>query len=115
MTTKPASEALARVTAHDLTRARAGSTAVRQLADWGASVIKIERPGDAHYSDPMARHSPDFQNLHRNKRAMTPDLKQPAGVEIFEKLVVDADVVENYRPDVKFRLGNAKRRYRGSR
>jgi formyl-CoA transferase len=99
MTTGP----LARFKVIDLTRVRAGPTAVRQLADWGADVIKIEAPGgDAMLGN---RHGPDFQNLHRNKRSLTLDLKQPEGLEILYKLVRGADVVaENYRPDVKFRL-----------
>ena len=94
---------LARFKVVDLTRVRAGPTAVRQLADWGADVIKIEAPGgDAMLGN---RHGPDFQNLHRNKRSLTLDLKQPEGLEILHKLVRGADVVaENYRPDVKFRL-----------
>jgi crotonobetainyl-CoA:carnitine CoA-transferase CaiB-like acyl-CoA transferase len=94
---------LARFKVIDLTRVRAGPTAVRQLADWGADVIKVEAPGgDAMLGN---RHGPDFQNLHRNKRGLTLDLKQPEGLEILYKLVRDADVVaENYRPDVKFRL-----------
>jgi len=88
----------------DLTRARAGPTAVRQLADMGAAVIKVEaredQDGDA---TPLGF---DFLNLHRNKRAMTLDLKQPRGREILLRLVAAADVlVENYRPDVKHRLG----------
>src|ERR1700759_1249778 len=96
---------LARFKVIDLTRVRAGPTAVRQLADWGADVIKVEAPGgDAGLGG--ARHGPDFQNLHRNKRSLTLDLKQPEGVEILKQLVRRADVlVENYRPDVKFRLG----------
>ena len=57
-------------------------------------------------SDFSARHDPDFQNLHRNKRAMALDLKNPDGIAIFKKMVAKADiVVENYRPDVKNRLG----------
>jgi crotonobetainyl-CoA:carnitine CoA-transferase CaiB-like acyl-CoA transferase len=96
---------LARFKVIDLTRVRAGPTAVRQLADWGADVIKVEAPaGDAGLGG--ARLGPDFQNLHRNKRSITLDLKQPEGLEILKRLVRDADVVvENYRPDVKFRLG----------
>src|SRR5215207_804373 len=90
----------------DLTRVRAGPTAVRQLADWGASVIKIEAPPGPGEGMGGPRHGPDFQNLHRNKRSLTLDLKSPEGIEIFRKLVRDADVlVENYRPDVKTRLG----------
>jgi crotonobetainyl-CoA:carnitine CoA-transferase CaiB-like acyl-CoA transferase len=99
---------LSRFTVLDLTRVRAGPTAVRQLADWGATVIKIETPPDPGAGEAMGgpRHGPDFQNLHRNKRSLTLDLKSPEGIEIFGKLVARADVlVENYRPDVKTRLG----------
>src|SRR5580698_1560992 len=101
MTTGP----LARFKVIDLSRVRAGPTAVRQLADWGAQVIKVESPeGDAGMGG--ERHGPDFQNLHRNKRSMTLNLKSAEGVAILKKLVSNADVlVENYRPDVKFRLG----------
>src|SRR4051795_8992458 len=91
----------------DLTRARAGPTAVRQLADWGADAIKIEEPGSPDTDDSMggSRVGFDFQNLHRNKRSLTLNLKAPEGREIFMKLVAKADVVvENYRPDVKNRL-----------
>ena len=90
----------------DLTAHRAGPTAVRQLADWGAQVIKIEQPSDAK-TDQMggARHGFDFQNLHRNKQAMTLNLKSKEGHAIFMKLAKKADViVENYRSDVKYRL-----------
>src|SRR6185312_1020511 len=77
---------LARFKVLDLTRVRAGPTAVRQLADWGADVIKIEAPaGDAGLGG--ARHGPDFQNLHRNKRSLTLDLKQPEGLDILYRLV----------------------------
>lgn len=99
---------LARFKVLDLTRVRAGPTAVRQLADWGADVIKIEAPRTAHVDDGLggSRESSDFQNLHRNKRAMTLNLKHPKGVEILKHMANDADVlVENYRPDVKHRLG----------
>ena len=97
---------LARFKVLDLTRVRAGPTAVRQLADWGASVIKIEAPPGPGEGMGGPRHGPDFQNLHRNKRSLTLDLKSSDGIEIFRKLVRDADVlVENYRPDVKTRLG----------
>lgn len=92
----------------DLTRARAGPTAVRQLADWGADVLKIEEPTSSAADDPTGglRDGPDFQNLHRNKRSMTLNLKAPEGKEIFFWLARDADViVENYRADVKHRLG----------
>src|SRR5579872_3678343 len=99
---------LARFKVLDLTRVRAGPTAVRQLADWGADVIKIEAPPAPDSGEGMGgpRHGPDFQNLHRNKRSLALDLKAPEGIEIFRKLVRQADVlVENYRPDVKTRLG----------
>src|SRR5437016_10242777 len=99
----PASQALAKYKVLDLTRARAGPTAVRQLADWGAQVIKIELPGSDDSPDFMDRHSPDFQNLHRNKRSMTLNLKHPDGLAIFKQLARHADViVENYHipPDL---------------
>jgi formyl-CoA transferase len=97
---------LARFKVLDLTRVRAGPTCVRQLADWGAQVIKIEAPPSPGEGLGGPRLGPDFQNLHRNKRSLTLDLKSPDGLEIFRKLVRDADiVVENYRPDVKERLG----------
>ncbi|MBM3358819.1 MAG: CoA transferase [Betaproteobacteria bacterium] len=92
----------------DLTRARSGPTAVRQLADWGADVIKVEEPGeqDGDGGPWDRRHGPDFQNLHRNKRSITLNLKDPGGLAIFKRLVEKADVlVENYRPRVKHRLG----------
>ena len=101
----PASAALDHFTVLDLTRARAGPTAARQLADFGADVIKIEAPGDPNYADSGTRFGPDFQNLHRNKRSLTLDLKSEEGHTVFMKLAADADViVENYRPDVKNRL-----------
>ena len=100
-----ASGALSRFKIIDLTRVRAGPTCVRQFADHGAAVVKIEGPkGDGGMGGP--RHGPDFQNLHRNKRTMTLDLKAPAGVEVLKRLVAQSDVlVENFRPDVKDRLG----------
>ena len=98
--------ALSRFRVLDLTRARAGPTAARQLADLGADVIKIEeRPKEA-FGLGGPRHGPDFQNLHRNKRSLTLNLKDPDGVAIFMRLAAGADViVENYRPGVKHRLG----------
>jgi formyl-CoA transferase len=98
---------LARFKVLDLTRARAGPTCVRQLVDWGAQAIKIEMPG-GRAGDGMGgnRHGFDFQNLHRNKKSITLNLRHPEGVQIFKTLARDADVVvENYRPDVKHRLG----------
>ena len=103
-TTQP----LARFTVLDLTRVRSGPTAVRQLADWGANVIKIEAPASIDSARGMGgdRHGPDFQNIHRNKRGMTLNLKSPEGHSVFMRMVRDADVVvENFRPDVKGRLG----------
>ena len=100
---------LSRYTVLDLTIARAGPTAVRLLADWGANVIKIEPPPlqDATgQSVTGARHGADEQNLHRNKRGLAIDLKHPDGRRVFLDLVGKADiVVENFRADVKHRLG----------
>jgi formyl-CoA transferase len=104
----PASQALSRYKVLDLTRVRSGPTAVRQLADWGADVIKVEMPAalEADGALGAGRDTPDFQNLHRNKRSLTLNLKSPEGRKVFMKLVEDADVVvENFRPDVKQRLG----------
>lgn len=96
---------LSHITVLDLTRARSGPTSVRQLADWGANVTKIETPGEPDSADLGRRHGPDFQNLHRNKNSMTLDLKAENGREIFYRMVRDADVVvENMRPGVKHRL-----------
>lgn len=102
-----ASLPLSRFTVLDLTRVRSGPTAVRQLADWGANVVKIEAPESIDGTGGMGgpRHGPDFQNLHRNKRGMTLNLKAEAGHDAFMRMVEQADVVvENYRPDVKQRL-----------
>ncbi len=107
MALEPASTILSDIKVLDLTRVRAGPTCVRQLADWGADVIKIEMPttsDEGQLGGP--RSGSDFQNLHRNKRAISLNLKDPRGLEIFKELVKSADVVvENYRADVKFRLG----------
>jgi crotonobetainyl-CoA:carnitine CoA-transferase CaiB-like acyl-CoA transferase len=102
-----ASQALARFTVLDLTRVRSGPTCVRQLADWGANVIKIEMPPDEQGGDAPGgpREGSDFQNLHRNKRSITLNLKAKAGRDAFLRMVKKADVVvENFRPDVKRRL-----------
>jgi crotonobetainyl-CoA:carnitine CoA-transferase CaiB-like acyl-CoA transferase len=100
---------LSRYTVLDLTIARAGPTAVRLLSDWGANVIRIEAPPDlasASASIVGDRRGSDQQNLHRNKRGLAIDLKQLAGRELFLDLARQADiVVENFRPDVKKRLG----------
>ena len=100
--------ALGRVTVLDLTRVRAGPACVRQFGDWGAKVIKVEARPDSKGAamDFAGRHEADFQNLHRNKRSITLDLKVPDGVRILKRLAETADVVvENFRPEVKFRLG----------
>ena len=99
---------LSRFKVIDLTRARAGPTAARHFADWGADVIKVEMPRRRGDLDPMggSRDGPDFFNLHRNKRSITLNLKVPEGVAVLKKLAATADVlIENYRPDVKHRLG----------
>ena len=104
----PASNALSHIRVIDLTRVRSGPTAVRQLADWGADVIKVEAPENVEPDGALgaSRHTSDFQNLHRNKRSITLNLKQPEAIEILMKLVETSDVVvENFRPDVKERLG----------
>src|SRR3978361_2227795 len=103
-----ASKALSRFTVLDLTRVRSGPTCVRQLADWGANVVKIDALLEDAGGEQLggARRGADFQNLHRNKRAMTLNLKDPRGLETFKRLAEQADVVvENFRPDVKAKLG----------
>jgi crotonobetainyl-CoA:carnitine CoA-transferase CaiB-like acyl-CoA transferase len=104
----PKSTALSRLRILDLSRVRAGPTCVKQFADFGADVIKIESPPGVDPNEAMGgpRDGPDMQNLHRNKRSMTLNLKVPQAREILARLVKTADVVvENYRPDVKYRLG----------
>jgi crotonobetainyl-CoA:carnitine CoA-transferase CaiB-like acyl-CoA transferase len=108
MTFPRASQALSRFTVLDLTRVRAGPTCARQLADWGANVIKIDALLEDGGAESLGgpRQGADFQNLHRNKRAMALNLKDPKGVEVFMRLAAKADVVvENFRPDVKTKLG----------
>lgn len=104
-----ASRALEGLRVLDLSRVRAGPTCVRMLADFGADVIRIEPPPGVDPNEGMFagnRLGGDFQNLNRNKRALTLNLKKPEGLEVFKRLVKDADiVVENWRPDVKARLG----------
>src|SRR5215475_9919595 len=96
---------LADIRVLDLTLARAGPTCVRHLADWGADVIRIEPPVPETEDAVGLRHGFDFQNLHRNKRAIRLDLKSHEGHAAFMKLVRTADVVvENMRPSVKHRL-----------
>jgi crotonobetainyl-CoA:carnitine CoA-transferase CaiB-like acyl-CoA transferase len=98
---------LEHITVLDLTLHRAGPTCARQFADWGAKVIKIEVPGGPKGEATGAnRLGPDYQNLHRNKLNMTLNLKSEEGRTIFLDLAKHADVViENYRSDVKHRLG----------
>ncbi len=108
MTFRPASTALSHLVVLDLTRVRSGPTCARQLADWGADVIRVELPAVLEGGDAPGgpRHGSDFQNLHRNKRSLTLNLKEPEGREILLRLVEKADVlIENFRPDVKTRLG----------
>ena len=103
-----APSALKQLRVLDLTRVRAGPTCVRMFADFGADVIKIESPPGVDPNDGMGgpRHGADFQNLHRNKRSIALNLKASEGMDVFRKLAATADVVvENYRPDVKQRLG----------
>ena len=89
----------------DLSRVRAGPTAVRQLSDWGARVIKVEIPKDQSDDDDATDRS-DYQNMQRNKRSIAINLKDKDGVQLLKQLVQTADVfIESFRPDVKFRLG----------
>ena len=102
--------ALSRFTVLDATRVRAGPTAVRTFADLGARVIKLELPPGAPGGDDMIggrdHNRADYENLHRNKESLTLNMKSPQGREILMSLVQRADVfIENYRPDVKHRLG----------
>jgi len=110
VTRLPVSSALARLRVLDLTRVRAGPTCCRIFSDFGADVIKIEAPPGVDPNEGMSgpRDGYDMQNLHRNKRSLTLNLKRPEGLAIFKRLVATADVVvENFRPDVKDRLGIA--------
>jgi formyl-CoA transferase len=103
----PASAALARFRVIDLTQVRAGPTAARQLADWGADVIQVQMPEQMRGDDTLGgQDGSDYQYTHRNKRSVTLNLKLPEGIEALKKLVGTADVVlENFRADVKRRLG----------
>jgi formyl-CoA transferase len=103
----PASSALARFRVVDLTQVRAGPTCCRQLADWGADMIQVQMPEHMRGDDTLGgQDGSDYQYTHRNKRSVTLNLKEPEGVAALKKLIQTADVVvENFRPDVKFRLG----------
>jgi crotonobetainyl-CoA:carnitine CoA-transferase CaiB-like acyl-CoA transferase len=104
---QPASAALQRFRVIDLTQVRAGPTACRQLADWGADVIQVQMPEHMRGDDTLGgQDGSDYQYTHRNKRSITLNLKQPEGIATLKRLIAKADVVvENFRPDVKFRLG----------
>src|SRR5882757_369001 len=103
----PASQALARFRVVDMTQVRAGPTAARQLADWGADVIQVQMPEHMRGDDTLVgQDGSDYQYTHRNKRSITLDFKQAEGIATLKRLVAGADVVvENFRPDVKHRLG----------
>src|SRR3954471_7570019 len=103
----PASSALSRFRVIDLTQVRAGPTACRQLADWGADVIQVQMPEHMRGDDTLGgQEGSDYQYTHRNKRSVTLNLKEPEGIAVLKKLVETADVLlENFRPDVKHRLG----------
>lgn len=104
-----ASSALARFRVLDLSRVRAGPNCVRVLTDFGADVIRIEPPRGVDPNEAMfaaKRWGGDFQNINRNKRSMTLNLKRPGARDILMRLVRDADVViENWRPEIKKKLG----------
>ncbi|MET0963013.1 MAG: CoA transferase [Noviherbaspirillum sp.] len=104
---QPASSALSRFRVIDLTQVRAGPTACRQLADWGADVIQVQMPEHMRGDDTLGgQEGSDYQYTHRNKRSVTLNLKEPEGIAMLRRLVATADVVvENFRPDVKHRLG----------
>ena len=103
----PASIALQRFRVIDLTQVRAGPTACRQLADWGADVVQVQMPEHMRGDDTLGgQEGSDYQYTHRNKRSITLNLKEPEGIAVLKRLIAGADVVvENFRPDVKFRLG----------
>ena len=103
----PASPALARFRVIDLTQVRAGPTACRQLADWGADVIQVQMPEHMRGDDTLGgQDGSDYQYTHRNKRSVTLNLKEPEGIAALKRLIATSDVVvENFRPDVKHRLG----------
>ncbi|EJE50736.1 putative acyl-CoA transferase/carnitine dehydratase [Acidovorax sp. CF316] len=103
----PASSALSRFRVIDLTQVRAGPTACRQLADWGADVVQVQMPEHMRGDDTLGgQDGSDYQYTHRNKRSITLNLKEEEGIATLKRLIATADVVvENFRPDVKYRLG----------
>nr|MDP2190485.1 CaiB/BaiF CoA-transferase family protein [Rhodoferax sp.] len=107
MSHMPASSALQRFRVVDLTQVRAGPTACRQLADWGADVIQVQMPEHMRGDDTLGgQEGSDYQYTHRNKRSITLNLKEAEGISVLKRLIAGADVVvENFRPDVKHRLG----------
>lgn len=104
-----ASTSLSRFRVIDLSRVRAGPNCVRILTDFGADVIRVEPPPGVDPNEAMFaadRRGGDFQNINRNKRSMTLNLKRPGARDILMRMVKDADVVvENWRPEVKVKLG----------
>lgn len=103
----PASAALSRFRVIDLTQVRAGPTACRQLADWGADVVQVQMPEHMRGDDTLGgQDGSDYQYTHRNKRSITLNLKEEEGIATLKRLIATADVVvENFRPHVKYRLG----------
>uniref|UniRef100_A0A7C1SYU6 CoA transferase n=1 Tax=Agrobacterium albertimagni TaxID=147266 RepID=A0A7C1SYU6_9HYPH len=85
-----------------------GPAAAMQLADLGADVIKVERPGEG---DPFRAfkgglYSPHFQTYNRNKRSIALDTRNPEDLEVFHALISSADVfIQNFRPGVAEKLG----------
>lgn len=94
----------------DMTSVLMGPFASQALGDMGADVIKVESPdGDLVRQIGPARHAdmgPIFLNTNRNKRSLALDLKKPAGLQVLQRLLADADVlVYNVRPNAMARLG----------
>ena len=88
----------------DLTRLLPGGVATKQLADWGAEVIKVEQPGEGDYARRMAPAV--FASTNSGKKSIAIDLKKPQGREILLSLARRADVlIEGNRPGVMARLG----------
>jgi CoA:oxalate CoA-transferase len=107
MTTKVVRGPLQGLTVLDLTEHMAGPFCTMILADMGAEVVKVERPGRGDAARSMgdgSERNPYFRYINRGKKSVTLDYKAPAGREVFLKLVDAADVlVENYRPTVMTR------------
>ena len=103
----PASSALSRFRILDLTQVRAGPTAARQLADWGADVVQVQMPEHMRGDDTLGgQDGSDYQYTHRNKRSITLNLKEPSAIALLKSMAGRVDVlIENFRPEVKHRLG----------